>query len=180
MCGHDLTIIRICKNTSGLFNELLRMPLEDQNLASQKLFESLGYRLEKHLEIFQEMHYMSGSKDGKCSWYQWYSQWQSNDLNRFALFRTFVWESVSLLRLHFAEVPEVLPVVEEELAEDRLFSGKSEIWEPQRLQEERRPAEGKAKSLGDKYLLQNCLCLEFWSVHSCAVSEMWHFRPIKL
>ena len=44
------------------------MPLEqDQNLASQKLFESLGYRLEKHLEIFQEMHYMSGSKDGKCT-----------------------------------------------------------------------------------------------------------------
>ena len=34
--------------------------------------------------------------------------------------------------------------------------------------------------LGDKYLLQNCLCLEFWSVYSCAVSEMWHFRPIKL
>jgi hypothetical protein len=34
---------------------------------------------------------------------------------------------VSLLRLHFAEVPEVLPVVEEALAEDRLFSGGSEI-----------------------------------------------------
>jgi hypothetical protein len=34
---------------------------------------------------------------------------------------------VSLLRLHIAEVPEDLPVVEEELAEDRLFSGKSEI-----------------------------------------------------
>lgn len=32
---------------------------------------------------------------------------------------------MSLLRLHFAEVPEVLPVVEEELAEDRLFSAKS-------------------------------------------------------
>ena len=60
---------------------------------------------------------------------------------------------MSLLRLHFAEVPEVLPVVEEELTEDRLFSGK--------LQEERRSAEGKAKSLGDKYRLQNCLCLEF-------------------
>ena len=36
-----------------------------------------------------------------------------------ALFPTFVLESASLLRLHFAEVPEVLPVVEEELAEDR-------------------------------------------------------------
>ena len=49
-----------------VFKELRRMPLEqDQNLVSQKLFESLGYRLEKHLEIFQEMHYMSGSKDGK-------------------------------------------------------------------------------------------------------------------
>eukprot|EP00913_Durusdinium_trenchii_P032584 g30503.t1 len=31
--------------------------IKDENVASQKLFESLGYVLEKHVEVFQEIHY---------------------------------------------------------------------------------------------------------------------------
>ena len=38
-------------------------PAQEQNVESQKLFEGLGYRLEKHVEIFQEIHYMQDSQD---------------------------------------------------------------------------------------------------------------------
>ena len=92
---------------------------QEQNDASLKLFESLGYRFEKRVEIFQEIHYMPDAKRTKRRFLDLRIQklWHSIPSNQWI---SECWEpllssSLSILRFD-AEIHE--PFVLEELSED--------------------------------------------------------------